>query len=649
MLNQKTSRSNSSIPDNKKNTGKIFLKNPAFVLSLGMKLLIGVGLISNLCIGILVFVNWQANKEITHKIEEVTVLRDNLARNLRQEIVGLQDKYLEIPRYLEVDPTKDIFKWIEKNYPGKEDQVIEGRSNYKSFFSRTQRRDIALGCFVPHIVEGTLMLSRGMMDENGSFTGAVHMMRLPSDDYKKDMEKVISMIENFSKSDSADKLKQNIASLTGMLADEAISSEKIRNQIVQFVEEIAHEDQELKVFREQKESLGVYIAGATIILNLTVLYLLTWFIVEKPLRKLYMVINRIQEGKAALVPFQLRRDKIGVLARTVQNFKSALDELKKEDCRKQEERKIIQGLISLMTEMIHGLQSRAREMAGAASSLHNLALRTETRSSKVNESATQTASNTDEVSEAAGRLKTAVENIGTQIETQNHLMEKMIKVTDHSQMDMEALGEASRDIVSITKIVKDISGKTKLLALNANIEAARSGSAGNGFAVVAREIKDLSDQTQAATAEISNKIMSIQQASQNVIESIINIEDRIEHLSQASHHINASVDEQKQATGDIARNVDLTSRETLEVSLSIQEVQEAAGHTREFSSQVQEHTQSISKALDTLLDEAVEKLAAIGIEVETFASVSPEEKKEPGGKSDKAAQLPGEYDMARAA
>ena len=67
---------------------------------------------------------------------------------------------------------------------------------------------------------------------------------------------------------------------------------------------------------------------------------------------------------------------------------------------------MIQGLISQMTEMIHDLQTRSSEMSGAASTLHDLAIRTETESSSVNESSTHTAQHTDAVSKAAKTVET---------------------------------------------------------------------------------------------------------------------------------------------------------------------------------------------------------------------------------------------------
>ncbi len=121
------------------------------------------------------------------------------------------------------------------------------------------------------------------------------------------------------------------------------------------------------------------------------------------------------------------------------------------------------------------------------------------------------------------------------------------------------LQKSSEEIGDILQVVTSIANQTNLLALNATIEAARAGESGRSFAVVANEVKELANQTGAATQDIRNKIVSIQEETNNALSSILETSQSIREVNSLVVSISSAIDQQRAVTDNIGETMNIAS------------------------------------------------------------------------------------------
>ena len=138
------------------------------------------------------------------------------------------------------------------------------------------------------------------------------------------------------------------------------------------------------------------------------------------------------------------------------------------------------------------------------------------------------------------------------------------------------MAQAADKIGEVVGLINSIAQRTNLLALNATIEAARAGEAGKGFSVVANEVKELSQQTSKATADIEAQIASIQDGTAGASRSIDDIGEIISRINEISTGIAAAVEQQSAVANEISSNMQSSAAEVGTVNDSMSQILEAA-------------------------------------------------------------------------
>lgn len=578
-------------------------------ITVGIKILIGVTIASNLFIGSLLYVNLKSSETIKQKVDDVLIIREKLSRNLRAAIVSLQNEFLILPEFFRTDPGSGILKAIENDFPVKEKLVLKGRTEYTKYFGRNERRDLVQNKVVPQIHNGRLSISRGIFDDKNSFTDSVERLILSSDDPDGDFVKIEQLIEKMSsEASSGETLQKKVNELGIKVADIGLEAEMTRNEVLDHVESINHMERELEAFRADQKRYTVGAAGIAILANMMVLFVLVRCIVEKPLHNLTRTIDEIRSGKKPEVPYGNRTDQIGILSWAICNFREALSEIKNENERKEREKIIIEEMFANIASVVDTLEVRSRELVNTANILEDLATSAENQSESVHQQATATAEHTNRVSDSTVRLQLAFQDINDQIKTQNTIVGNILDRNTKSHEYIDSLNLSIKDIQAIIATVSEITDQTKLLALNATIEAARAGSAGKGFGVVASEVKELSLKTENATSDVMSRVKAIEKASTVLVANLQEIDQKVQDLNQLTNNITEAVHMQQSETVSIAGLAGQTANNTQSVSASIREVSSAATETRSLTGRVHSFSNEIADQLAKLLKDTSNRL-----------------------------------------
>jgi methyl-accepting chemotaxis protein len=184
-------------------------------------------------------------------------------------------------------------------------------------------------------------------------------------------------------------------------------------------------------------------------------------------------------------------------------------------------------LIQTVRDTAGELNTAATEMSGISSRTKEAIASQGEHTHQIADSILHLAEQIKEVSQHASQVAVSARDANTAAVNGSEVVGDTIHALEHISSDVQGIAESIgglqeeiNKISTVMQVIRDISEQTNLLALNAAIEAARAGEAGRGFAVVADEVRNLSQRTGKSTEEINQIITSLQSKAQQVSRTV---------------------------------------------------------------------------------------------------------------------------------
>jgi methyl-accepting chemotaxis protein len=189
-----------------------------------------------------------------------------------------------------------------------------------------------------------------------------------------------------------------------------------------------------------------------------------------------------------------------------------------------------------------------------------------------------------------------------------NMQETCRAVVDESTImksDMDELQKKIEDVKHAVGNINSISNQINLLSLNASVEAARAGSAGKGFGVVAGEIHKLYEATNVMIQEMEASLDNIIVASARSVKSVNATADYLDNVNNGVTHIVDRNEECSENIGEVVGYISKVAAVSEEISSSIDEINHTMGDFGQETKVLLDMTKNLENLNNALLEKVI--------------------------------------------
>jgi len=213
----------------------------------------------------------------------------------------------------------------------------------------------------------------------------------------------------------------------------------------------------------------------------------------------------------------------------------------------------------------------------------------------------------DDVTQTAQVTTQAASNSQTNLEKIQGAMQNLVLATHSISSKLRIMDEKANNINNVVTTITKVADRTNLLSLNAAIEAEKAGEYGAGFAVVAREIRRLADQSAVATLEIEQMVKEMQSSVSTGVIEVDKFSREVSQYVEDVGSINVQIACFIKDVQSLVPQFGVVSQSMNEQYRSAKQINTAIAQLSDASSQTVQSLQETNNAL-TQLDDAAQGL-----------------------------------------